>query len=553
MTQLPVEVNNISSKIMLFLNTKKIKVVSATMYQMGKKLLEPKDIANDFCQLEKDASVYGDAYKFLSTYCANEYRKQQEAVANYEQIPDYGFYGSSRARMRSRQLYFCDSPASPGYILTPDERGDYHVSDDMHSLHVFRRDLGVLGEEAYAEWTHKNLIVGAYRYEPWGPTLSENTSNVYTLNIYKKPKWENRIQKKRSWEELPPELRCFYRHLFPDEWQMHYALNWLSCSVQIHRCGRGKTKLSTYLALIGASGVGKGIFLEKHGSYLHGFKNFVTETKQHIGEKFALSAYYDKTLLVFNETEITTRNDYNAIKSFESEMLNVELKNQTPRMQRTYFSTAWSMNPTSGLKYVDPDDRRFSIPDINREPIKGISMKDKETGEQITFDDAMLERLSYDDEVLVAMAEYLLGIEPDFKLAETPLKLTSRYKEVMQASRPAWVQELLEGLQDIDWESPGGSVDQLGYREIRPSNDKDEYYTYEIETSKVMRMVQKHTTTRRSLLPSKNKVMEELKRLSKSEVHAFMMNGFWAGLRIRHPDHDRVKELMRDKFVPVQF
>lgn len=546
MSQLLAEVNNISARVRLFLESEKIRVVSATTFQKGKKLLESKEVATDYCNLHKDPAQYADAFKFLVQYCAQEYIKQQElAQHSSESIPDYGFYGVKRARMRSKQLYFCDNPASPGFILDPRDDGDYNVSDDMHSLHIFRRDLGCLGEEAYAEWTQKNLIVGAYRYEPWGPTLAENSSFVYTLNTYKKPSWHDKI-KKRTWEELPAVLRCFYQHLFPDPWQRNYALNWLACTVQGTRLKRDKPKLSTYLALIGASGVGKGIFLEKHGAFLHGYKNFVTETKQHIGEKFAMSAYYDKTLLVFNETEISTREDYNALKSFESVYLNVELKQQTPKMRKTFFNVAWSMNPTNGLKYVDPDDRRFSIPDINKNPIKGITMKDDVTGQEVLFDDDALDYLSNNEELLITMAEYFLGLEPDFKLAETPLKETARYKEVMTASRPAWIQELLESFKDIDWSNSGGSQEQLGWGEIRPSSDKQRYYTYQIDADKVMRMVRYNTSTRRTMLPTKSRVQEELKRVPASECHSYLTNGYWSGVRIRHPDHDKILDLMNE-------
>lgn len=549
MTDLSQDVNNISSKVLLFLNVKKFRVVSATSYQCNKKIYEAKDVANEYCNAHKDASLYNTAYMFLVDYCVKEYRRQadDEAKKSESDIPDYGFYDVKRARMRSRQLYFCDNPASPGHILTPTADG-YHVSEDKHSLHVFKRDLMFFGEEAYAEWCAKNLIVGSDAYDPWGPTLSENSSGVYILNTYRKPLWAEE-KKTRKWEELYPEIRCFYRYLFPIKEHMRYALNWLVCTVKLRYTNQKKAKLSTYLTLIGASGVGKGIFLERHAAYFHGRSNFFCETQETIASRFATSAYQHKTLLVFNETEIGSRTDYNAIKSFESEYLNVEVKQQTAKMQRTFFNVAFSLNPLSGLRYVKDDDRRFSIPDINTTPIIGQKMIDEETGEEILFDFDMLERLASSDEILQQVAEYLLGLTPDFKLAEKPLKETVRYKEVMAASRSAWVRELVESLNEIDFENAGGTLDQLGYKEIMKTTDLQDYYTYEIDVEKMMRMAKSNTTTRRTPMASKSKIIEELRKLPKDEMHCYFRDGFCRGVRIRHKDHDEIRQKMKEKFI----
>jgi len=543
------DVNNLHSRIIFYLESQKIKVISDAMFQKGRQPIQLKKVAEDFCTSQCEIFRSSEVLSFLERYCRDTYELHLKSVKDSQVLQsrdDLGLYTDERARERANQLFFCDGLRNNGYILT--KSGDSYVaSERQHSLDVFRKDLDVLGEDAYKSWAHRNLIVGSYEYTPFGPIFSQNKSKVYMLNTYNMPEWSAYPIRPMTWEELPPLLRCFYIHLIPDPIQRHYALNWMACSIQCTRMKRAKPKLSTYLTMIGEGGIGKGICIENHMRYLHGTLNYISDKTKSIGDRFSVSAYLNKTLVHFSEAAILSEDAYDAMKSLESVFQGIEFKNQTSELKKTYFNVVWACNNKHRMRYLSQNDRRFAILDVTEDFLKDKSMYDEVTGEMVKFTEDKLGELSSSPEILTAFVEYILSLEPDFALAERPLKDTLRYREVLKASRHQWVEELLEALEDIDMESPAGSDTQLGFAEIEGSNDQECYYTYQVPAKSIMRIIDKVTTSRRTVSLTKSRIHEELKKVSREDIHSYMVNGSWVGVRIRHKNHSDVKPIVDRK------
>lgn len=536
----------VEKRILLYLQANKILAVTPEFFKKGKKTISCETIAKDFCIANDEFEKYESHLLHIKNICKKNFEKAKNSKIQVN-TGDVSFYTDQRSQKRLKQIFFCENPNEKGYILTPFEN-TYLVSDDPVNLNIFKKDLNFLGENVYEEWARQNLIIGSMQYKPWANTLELNESDVYLLNTYVKPEWVKKIKSNCQWGSVHPLIRCFYEHLFPNSEQRVYALNWIACSIQCTRLKRDKPKLSTYLTLIGDTGLGKGICIEHHMRYLHGTLNYMEDKTKNIGERFTISSYLKKTLVHFSEAAIKDEDAYDALKSLESVYQGVEPKHGTATLKKTYFNVVWACNHLNRMRYLDPDDRRFAILDITSDKLYNKRCFDSVTQEEVVFDDANINKLIYDEEVLISFAEYLLGLEPDFKKAEKPMKNTQRYKEVMLCSRPEWVVETVLLLNNIDWESPSGSLDKIGYKELTPVSERDLFYTYEVPINVVMRIVEQITKSYK-IRVSKRKTMEELKKYPADQIYCCIKDGYFKGVKIRHQDHESKLQTIKSKNV----
>lgn len=543
------DLDEIKNNLLIFIEAQKFIPVTPSIYKKGKKTISYDVVAKEYCVAKDAFDIFPIILKASEILCQELFKKVSKKKADVVLENYGGFYTEERSKKRLQQLFFCENPNDKGYILTPKPEGDdYYVSDEAVNVHVFKKDLTFLGEGFFEEWTRKNLIVGSTQYLPWGKTLELNDSDVYLLNTYVRPKWHDKVKGFRDWRNVHPIIRCFYEHLFPIKEQRLYAFNWMACSIQCTREKRHKPKLSTYLTLIGDTGLGKGICIEHHMRYLHGTHNYMEDKTKNIGEKFSVSSYLKKTLVHFSEAAIKDEDSYDALKGLESVYQGVEHKHGTAALKKTFFNVVWACNHFNRMRYLDSDDRRFAIMDLTSDKIYNKKCVDEETGDEIVFDESTMDSLLYDEKIIITFVEYLLGLDHDYKLAERPLKDTQRYKEVMLCSRPEWISDVVQILLNVDWESPSGSLDRIGYKEIQKSKDKESYYTYLVPLNVVLRITEE-ICKKYKMRVTKMRLQEEIKKFPSTDVACLIKEGYFMGVRVRVKDHDRQKDLMRQKFI----
>lgn len=553
------EYSKLSLTVITYLDLNKYKAANEDLFYKGKKSFTIKDIAEKYCKDNNCSSKYNDVYQIMANNCKIDFENKNKNIRSIATSYFDKQECDDDNKVRLTQVFFSESLRSKGYILTP-ENNDFLVSEKPHSIDFFYKDIGGnFDEDTFESWKKHNIVIGEYCYKPWQPTLLKNESRMRMLNTYKKPTWNKHlegIKEHTKWEELNPILRCFYTHLFPCEQQRNWVLNWMNCSIACTRNNQKKKKLSTYLTLIGAAGIGKGILVEKHLSFLHGMQNYAQDRDKNIAEKFALSAYANKTLVHINEGSLRSEQDYDIVKSWESSHVLIENKGSTAITTETYFNVAWSSNNHSKMRHIREDDRRFAMPDLTKDEMQmrsGVrrtpkTMQDDVTNQRVTFDDATISRLMSDPDILFQLADYILGLDPDFALAESALKYSENYEQVIMLSREEWVQDIFERLNEISFDSPGGTLTKLGTKEVELSTDKDSYYTYQIQPEAVQRIADKICKDRRNMTVSKRVLYEKLSAIPKKYLHVYASRGYVSSIRIRHDKHDEIIFKLREIF-----
>ena len=249
-------------------------------------------------------------------------------------------------------------------------------------------------------------------YNPLGGPDSAFSDYTYgqdllkKVNIYKHPEWRKDFQHNISpfstsldqFDSLPESARMFFNHLFPDKDSLNYALDWLYVALT---SPQGNEHI---LVLNGPTGTGKTIFCSDLLIALVGESNWGTAPKNLFESTFN-KVLLNKRIVFIDEARINER-DYNTVKLYANKRLNVEKKGfDADNTSDLYFSMALSNNKIGNI-FVDPDDRRFSIPETTDLKIKDAlgedfpgdfceDLRDKDFVKQIG--EFILNRYSEDD------------------------------------------------------------------------------------------------------------------------------------------------------------
>lgn len=158
------------------------------------------------------------------------------------------------------------------------------------------------------------------------------------------------------------------------------VLDWMSIAIM----GRNET----YLVLNGRKGIGKGVFCELLSS-LVGRENYSEAPKSLLTSQFNASLD-QKRLLIFDEFKVG-KSEHSLLKRYINRFQAIEKKGiDALNAVETYNSFIISNNDLTDM-YVEYDDRRLSIPDLNtkdfssalsKEDIKQF-LKDMESAEFI--------------------------------------------------------------------------------------------------------------------------------------------------------------------------
>ena len=154
----------------------------------------------------------------------------------------------------------------------------------------------------------------------------------------------------------PPKYAEFLSHLFPDEECRIFVLNYL------HLMLTTRNGNNTALTMVGAKGIGKGIFVEMVAA-LVGVENFRKAHRNFWSSNF--NAILKNCQVVYiDEQPINTPDKLDKFKDYCNNYHNIEKKGIDAVNQiETYFQMFVSVNREVDLK-VEQDDRRMSIPEM---------------------------------------------------------------------------------------------------------------------------------------------------------------------------------------------
>lgn len=191
-------------------------------------------------------------------------------------------------------------------------------------------------------------------------TQVENGRVINVLNLCKTPKWFG--QKPNPKYDLESSL--IYRlilNLFPEEKSREYALCWAYHAIT----GRNHT----YLSLVGARGVGKGMFADLIGQLVG--RNYFQKCDDSVLEDKFNSQFENNRVLFFDEVVVDDEEKINRLKSLANNHISVEAKGKDARTIRNYTSCIMANNSMSGMK-IGPEERRFSIVTIGKTDLRKV-------------------------------------------------------------------------------------------------------------------------------------------------------------------------------------
>lgn len=267
--------------------------------------------------------------------------------------------------------------------------------DTLNKIHVKNN----MSEKPLTYWDvfskSSSVLYAKSVYNPHGPLYYANELKHFFINSYIEPEWKKEpdyyylMQRHKkepmTFNKLSPALKTFLSHLFPDEDTRKEVLKWSAFSTT--------RNLQTYLTLIGYRGIGKGLFVEDFLGYYHG--QFNMNKPKEILEKYDAKNSYS-TLIYFDELQMTTLSQYNAMKLFTNDILNYQEKNQAIFTTRNYANVVWSCNTKDTMSAMSRDDRRFKIVPVANKELKGAPILDDNGNEIGKFSSDYIKKFKED-------------------------------------------------------------------------------------------------------------------------------------------------------------
>ena len=288
-----------------------------------------------------------------------------------------------------------------------------------------------------------SIPVAKFRFNPYNlePTyyeMDKSGLNILYLNQYNPPKW--RFKKVEA--KIPTIIDEFLTHLFPNPEAKEYALHWLHNMIL--------KRNQTYLCLVGARGVGKGIFSEELAGALVGRRYFDKVGDSILIDKFN-GPLKDKRLIVLDEVDLDDNSKIARLKSFANDMIPIESKGRDSQIEDNYNSFIIATNSLDGMSF-GPEERRFSIPEITEENLANVwssekieelitILKDEESEELAQFGNWLIEHgaIKNKNEFYCFKGEYY------FEILRTSMKEWQKFlvdKLTSKESREYFVKDL---------------------------------------------------------------------------------------------------------------
>lgn len=211
-------------------------------------------------------------------------------------------------------------------------------------------------------------LYAVFEYDPYNITpvrpLVFEGQTVNRVNTYIAPEW--RKLDAEVPDTMPAIFSRFLKHIFPEVESRRFVLSWMRNAI-LHRA-------ETVLILNGAKGTGKNIladFLKE----LVGAENFGRAKKSLIQKEFN-SMLEDKRLIFMDEIRID-KAGHTFLKDICNAEHNIEKKGKDANNLTPTYHSILACNNDSSDVYLEPDDRRFSTPNITDTPLKKVFSLDE--------------------------------------------------------------------------------------------------------------------------------------------------------------------------------
>jgi len=296
--------------------------------------------------------------------------------------------------------------------------------------------IATLSTVCYESWSLLNkgmenttpIIPGVFDYNPYEnytrrDILHEDTPAL-EINLHKFPEWRNAPHSLTS--KLPLSIEKFFLHLFPDPVSYEYAMFWMKTAII--------SRNEVYLVLNGSKGIGKGV-LTSIIKALVGRENY-GEVPVGIFESNFNSILRRKRVILFDEIRVDKKSHLR-LKRFANKYQNIERKGvDADVLECTFNSYIISNNDISDM-YLECDDRRFSVLDMNDLPLLKVM-----TADEIT---ELTQKLEDDQDFIGKIGNYILNYpfkNPDW----SPHKpfINDRFYSLAYHSLSEWQKNLVD-------------------------------------------------------------------------------------------------------------
>lgn len=260
----------------------------------------------------------------------------------------------------------------------------------------------------------------------------ENGVEITVLNLCKTPKWLSLAPNDDSIKD--GLVYKMIENLFPEAESREFALCWAYHALT--------SRNHTYLSLVGARGVGKGMFADLIGQLVG--RNYFQKCGESTLEGNFNGQFENNRVLFFDEIPLDNTDKINKLKSYANNHISVEAKGRDARTIRNYTSCIIANNSLSGM-HIGPEERRFSIVTIGKTDLRkvlGLREIDKLVG--ILERDADQEP----DQEIINFGHWLLENYRNPKYSNTHTYKEEYFYEISMNGLSDWKQFIISHLEE---------------------------------------------------------------------------------------------------------
>jgi len=299
-----------------------------------------------------------------------------------------------------------------------------HVSFEAYKLMLSPDEKNAL---------HTATRPGHFIYDPYDlSTLTPikiDSQEILKVNLYVPPAW--RLRTDITDAKCPERITDLLNHLFKgDKETIDFFKDWLYLSIV--------SRNETYMVLNGAKGIGKGL-LSSLVKMIAGRGNYTEAPDSVLNTQFNAPLDYNR-VISFDEVKVGKK-EHSRLKRIINKHQAIEKKGKDAERERETFNSFLISNNDLNDMYMEPDDRRFSVPELTTKLLRGLWNEDE------------LEKLAEDIENCEEMAAqfgwhiYSRGLGR--KIDSFKVLKGERFWELCYNSLPMWqrffVDTVLEG------------------------------------------------------------------------------------------------------------
>lgn len=219
-------------------------------------------------------------------------------------------------------------------------------------------DKGLPAE--YFAWRKKARKICTKVFRPREEKLLcvDKEKEIYDFNSYELPEYRKNLVVEEITKEEERLFTKYLKHLFPDKEHLRYVMAWVYTSLVARQ--------QTFLCLIGPQGTGKTLFMSMI-SRLHGEANTAVPKDANAHFNGFLSS---KTFVMYDEVEVDDAAK-EKFKRIANTIIQIEKKGRDQEDTKNFSSVILATN-THSMVSVEPNDRRFSFPDLGKKRLEEV-------------------------------------------------------------------------------------------------------------------------------------------------------------------------------------